>query len=206
MTAPAPLRPSIGITALGSYLPERVITNAHFEAHLETSAEWIESRSGIRERRFAAPGQPTSDLGVQAVRDLISRDPDALEGVDWVICATSSPDAMFPSTAALIAGQVGLKGAAAMDLSVACSGFVYALSVAYGLVAGGVARRVLVVGAEAMSRVVDQDDRSTAILFGDGAGAAVVGSVPEGSGFQAFVLGADSAGGPSLFLRGVADQ
>ncbi|PNY81102.1 beta-ketoacyl-ACP synthase III [Deinococcus koreensis] len=205
MTASS-LRPSIGITALGSYLPERVIPNSYFEAHLETTAEWIESRSGIRERRHAAPEQQTSDLGVQAVRDLLSRDPAALEGVDSVICATSSPDAMFPSTAALIAGQVGLSGAAAMDLSVACSGFVYALSVAYGLVAGGVARRVLVVGAEVMSRVVDPHDRSTAILFGDGAGAAVVGGVPEGSGFQSFALGADSAGGPSLFLRGVADH
>ncbi|WP_309570150.1 beta-ketoacyl-ACP synthase III [Deinococcus sp.] len=205
-TGPGPLRSGIGITALGAYVPERVVPNSHFEAHLETTAEWIESRSGIRERRFAAPEQTTSTLGILAVRDLLAHRPEALRDVDSVICATSSPDAMFPSTAALIAKEVGLAGVAAMDLSVACSGFVYALSVAYGLVAGGVARSVLVIGAEVMSRVVDPDDRSTAILFGDGAGAVVVGAVPDGYGFQAFELGADAAGGPSLFLRGVSDQ
>ncbi|MFC3831269.1 MULTISPECIES: beta-ketoacyl-ACP synthase III [Deinococcus] len=205
-SGPRPLRSGIGITALGAYVPDRVVPNSYFEAHLETTAEWIESRSGIRERRFAAPEQTTSGLGVLAVRDLLAHRPDALDGVDSVICATSSPDAMFPSTAALIAKEVGLAGAAAMDVSVACSGFVYALSVAYGLVAGGVARRVLVVGAEVMSRVVDQHDRNTAILFGDGAGAVVVGAVPDGCGFQSFELGADAAGGPSLFLRGAADR
>lgn len=187
-------------------MPERVVPNAHFEAHLDTTAEWIEARSGIRERRFAAPGQTTSDLGVLAVRDLLQRSPQALDGVDAVICATSSPDAIFPSTAALIAGQVGLAGKAAMDISVACSGFVYALSVAYSMVSAGVAKGVLVVAAEVMSQVVDQHDRSTAILFGDGAGAVVVGAVPAGYGFQAFALGADSAGASSLFLKGVAEQ
>ncbi|GGL84581.1 3-oxoacyl-[acyl-carrier-protein] synthase 3 protein 1 [Deinococcus aerolatus] len=197
-------RPSIGITALGSYAPERVVPNAHFEAYMDTNAEWIESRTGIRERHFAAPDEYTSDVGVGAVRDMLSRDPDALKEVDAVICATVSPDALMPSTAALIAMQVGLTGAAAFDLSTACSGFVYALSVASGLIQSGVARRVLVVGAEALSKIVDQQDRGTAILFGDGAGAAVVGPVPEGLGFQEFIMGADGAGGPSLYLRCVA--
>lgn len=205
-TGPAPLRSGIGITALGAYVPERTVPNSHFEAHLDTTAEWIEARSGIRERHFAAPDQHTSTLGTLAVRDLLAHHPAALQHVDSVICATSTPDAMFPSTAALIARDIGLTGAAAMDVSVACSGFVYALSVAYGLVAGGVARNVLVVGAEIMSRVVDQNDRSTAILFGDGAGAVVVGPVPDGRGFQAFELGADATGGPSLYLRGLADE
>ncbi len=198
--------PPIGITAIGSFVPETVIPNSYFEAHLETTSEWIESRSGIKERRFAAPATQTSDLGVGAVQNMLKRLPSALDGVNTVICATSSPDAIFPSTAALIAGQVGLAGAAAFDVSVACSGFVYALSVAYGLVHAGVAQNVLVVGAEVMSRVVDQNDRSTAILFGDGAGAVVLGKVPIGYGIQAFELGADSAGGPSLFLRGIAEQ
>lgn len=206
MTTPSGSRPSIGITALGTYVPPRVVTNKDFEAHMDTSDEWIVSRTGIRERRFAAENEFTSDLGVRAVQDLLARDPDGLRDVDVVICATATPDALFPSTAALIAGQVGLSGAGAFDLSTACSGFVYALSMAQGLILGGTARRVLVVGAETLSRLVDQHDRSTAILFGDGAGAAVVGPVPQGHGFQEFVLGADSAGGPSLYARCMADR
>lgn len=202
----SPHPPSLGITALGAYAPARVVSNADFEARLDTNAEWIESRTGIRERRFAAPDEFTSDVGVAAVRDLLSRDPDALREVDAVICATVSPDALMPSTAALIAMQVGLTGAAAFDLSTACSGFVYGLSVAQGLILAGTARRVLVVGAEALSKIVDQDDRNTAILFGDGAGAAVVGPVPAGYGFQNFVLGADGAGGSSLYIRCAATK
>ncbi|MPY66789.1 ketoacyl-ACP synthase III [Deinococcus sp. SDU3-2] len=202
----SPHRPSLGITALGAYAPARVVSNADFEARLDTNAEWIESRTGIRERRFAAEDEYTSDVGVGAVRDLLSRDPEALREVDAVICATVSPDALMPSTAALIAMQVGLTGAAAFDLSTACSGFVYGLSVAQGLILAGTARRVLVVGAEALSKIVDQDDRNTAILFGDGAGAAVVGPVPAGYGFQQFVLGADGAGGSSLYLRCAAPR
>ncbi|GBF07575.1 3-oxoacyl-(acyl carrier protein) synthase III [Deinococcus aerius] len=205
-SSPTLPRPSLGITALGTYAPPRVVTNADFEARMDTSAEWIESRTGIRERRFAAPDEYTSDMGVRAVQDLLDRDPDALRDVDLVICATATPDALFPSTAALIAGQVGLTGAGAFDLSTACSGFVYALSMAQGLILGGTAQRVLVVGAEVLSQLVDQDDRGTAILFGDGAGAAVVGPVPGGYGFQDFVLGADSAGGPSLYARCMADR
>lgn len=199
-------RPSIGITALGSYAPERIVTNAHFEAYMDTNAEWIESRTGIRERRFAAPDEYTSDVGVGAVRDMLARDPDALKDVNAVICATVSPDALMPSTAALIASQVGLVGAAAFDLSTACSGFVYALSVASGLIQSGAATRVLVVGAEALTKIVDQQDRNTAILFGDGAGAAVVGPVPEGYGFQEFIMGADGTGGSSLYMRSAAPK
>lgn len=196
----------IGITALGSHVPQRVLTNHELEGMFDTSDEWIVSRTGIRERRIAAEDEYASDLGVRAVQDLLRRRPDALEGVDLVICATSSPDAFFPSTAAIIAGQVGLNGAGALDLSTACSGFVYALSVAQGLIAGGTGRKVLVVGAETLSRIVDWTDRSSCILFGDGAGAAVVEEVPGGYGFQSFVLGADSAGGPSLYKLAVADH
>ncbi|WP_019011265.1 beta-ketoacyl-ACP synthase III [Deinococcus aquatilis] len=206
MTAPNSARPSIGITALGSFAPARVVKNEEFEARMDTTAEWIESRTGIRERRFSAPDEFTSDVGLGAVRDLLARDPDGLKDVDMVICATASPDAMFPSTAALIAGQVGLAGAGAFDLSTACSGFVYGLGMARGLIQGGTARRVLVIGAETITKIVDQEDRNTAILFGDGAGAVVVGPVPEGYGFQDFVLGADSAGGSSLYSRFLAHQ
>ncbi len=145
-------------------------------------------------------------MGVRAVRDLQDRYPGVLDGVDLVVCATSSPDAYFPSTAALIAGQVGLAGAGAFDVSVACSGFVYALSVAQGMIMGGTARKVLVLGAEVLSKIVDWQDRTTCILFGDGAGAAIVEDVPDGYGFQSFVLGADSAGGSSLYKFAVADR
>lgn len=197
---------NIGILALGVYVPERVVHNRDFEERLGIEEGWIESRSGIRERRYSGPEDFTSDMGVRAVQHLLSRDPGATEQVDMVICATASPDALFPSTAALIAGQVGLSGAGAFDLSTACSGFVYGLSMAQGLILGGVARRVLVVGAEVLTKIVDQEDRRTAILFGDGAGAAVVGEVPAGYGFQEFVLGADSAGGPALFKGCIADH
>ena len=127
-------RPAVGITALGAYAPANVVTNADFEKRLDTSDEWIYSRTGIRERRYSAPDEFASDMGVRAVEDLVRRFPEALEGVDTVICATGTPDAMFPATAALIAGQVGLRGAAAFDVSSACSGFVYACSVAQGLI------------------------------------------------------------------------
>lgn len=203
-TLPGPA--GIGITALGMAVPERVISNEHFAGYLDTSAEWIASRTGILERRFAAEGETAAGLGLAAVRDLLAHHPAGLEGVDMVLCATSTPDATFPSTAALIAGAAGLGGAAAADLSVACSGFVYALALAHGQVAAGLARRVLVVGAETMSRAVNQQERNNAVLFGDGAGAAVVGPVPAPYGFGAFTLGADSAGGASLTLPGTAEQ
>ena len=197
---------SIGITAIGMYVPERIVHNHEFESRMGIEDGWIESRSGIRERRFSAPGEFASHIGVKAVQDMLARDPQALEGVDLVIYATCTPDAMFPSTAALVAGQVGLTGVGAYDLSTACSGFVYALSMARGMILGGSAQRVLVLGGEVLSKALDQDDRDTAILFGDGCGCAVVGEVPAGYGFQDFVLGADSAGGPALYISNLADQ
>ncbi|MHA0033709.1 beta-ketoacyl-ACP synthase 3 [Deinococcus sp. PESE-13] len=197
---------SIGITAIGMYVPERVVHNHEFESRMGIEDGWIESRSGIRERRFSAPGEFASHIGVKAVQDMLARDPEALKDVDLVIYATCTPDAMFPSTAALVAGQVGLTGVGAYDLSTACSGFVYALSMARGMILGGSAQRVLVLGGEVLSKALDQDDRDTAILFGDGCGCAVVGEVPDGYGFQDFVLGADSAGGPALYISNLADQ
>jgi 3-oxoacyl-[acyl-carrier-protein] synthase III len=196
----------IGITALGTYTPERVLTNKEMEGMFETSDEWIVSRTGIRQRHIAAPEDFASDMGVRAVNDLQERYPGALNGVDLVVCATSSPDAYFPSTAAIIAGQVGLAGAGALDVSVACSGFVYALSVAQGMLMSGASSKALVLGAEVLSKILDWDDRTTCILFGDGAGAAIVEQVPDGYGFQSFILGADSAGGSSLYKLAVADH
>ena len=188
------------------YVPERIVHNEEFETRMGIEAGWIESRSGIRERRFSAPGEFTSHLGVRAVQEMLSRDPQALDGVDLVIYATCTPDAMFPSTAALVAGQIGLTGVGAYDLSTACSGFVYGLSMARGMILGGGARKVLVLGGETLSKALDQNDRDTAILFGDGTGCAVVGEVPGGYGLQDFVLGADSAGGPALYISNLADR
>ncbi len=198
--------PSIGITAVGAYAPDKVVTNQDFAARLDTNDEWIVSHTGIRERRFVSEGEYSSVLGVRAVQNLLERFPDALAGVDAVVCATATPDALFPSTAALIAGQLGLRGAAAFDVSAACSGFVYGCSVAHGLILAGAASKVLMVGSDTLSRVVDQDDRGTAILFGDGAGAVVIGEVPPGYGFESFVLGADGSGADSLYIRCMATQ
>lgn len=200
----SPAAPGIGITAYGMHAPERVVTNADFAAHLDTSDEWISSRTGIRERRFAAEDEFASHLGVKAVRDMLRRDPNALDGVDMVLCATSTPDAIFPSTAALIAGEVGLTGAAAADVSVACSGFVYALALAKGQIAAGLARKVLVVASEVFSKRVDQSDRSIAILFADAAAAMVVGPVEAGFGLLGFDMGASAGGAGSLIMPGVA--
>ena len=206
MPETSPSRPAVGITALGAYAPPNVVTNADFEKRLDTTDEWIFSRTGIRERRFSAPDEFSSDMGVRAVNDLVRRFPDALEGVDTVICATGTPDALFPATAALIAGQVGLRGTAAFDVSSACSGFVYACSVAQGLLLAGTAKKVLVVSAEVLTKIVDQTDRGIAVLFGDGGGAVIIEEVPAGYGFESFVLGADSAGADSLYIRCIADH
>lgn len=196
--------PTLGIVAMGMYVPPRVVANDEYAAYLDTSDEWIQSRTGIRERRFAAEHEYSSHMGVRAIEDMVRRDPEALKDVDTLICATVSPDALMPSTGALIASQVGLVGATAFDLSTACSGFVYGLNVARSMVQAGAAKRVLVVGAEVLSKAIDPNDRNTAILFGDGAGAAVVGEVPAGYGFQAFEMGADGRGGHHLFLNFLA--
>ena len=163
-----------GILALGAYVPERVMTNADFEAYLDTSDEWIVTRTGIKERRVAAEDEYTSDLAFKAVEDLLRRHPGALEGVDAVIVATNTPDALFPDTAALVQARFGLK-AFAYDLLAGCPGWIYALAQAHALVEAGLAQKVLAVGAEALSKIIDWNDRATAVLFGDGGGAALGG-------------------------------
>lgn len=197
---------NIGILALGTYTPERVMTNHDFEKILDTSDEWIVSRTGIRERRLAAEGEFTSNMAFKAVEDLIRRHGEsALDGVDLVILATNTPDALFPATAALVQNRFGLK-AGAYDLLAGCPGWGYAIAQAHAMVHSGLARKVLTIGSETLSKILDYTDRSTAVLFGDGAGAAVVGPVPEGYGFKSFVLGADGSGGKELMLRCIADK
>jgi 3-oxoacyl-[acyl-carrier-protein] synthase-3 len=193
-----------GIRALGAYAPERVLSNADLEKMMDTSDAWITSRTGIKTRHLAAEGEFTSHLAIRSVEDLVARyGVEVLEGVDMVIVATNTPDALFPATAALVQDHFKLK-AGAFDLLAACPGWLYALSVAKGYVESGMMKKVLAIGAEALSKIVDWDDRTTAVLFGDGAGAAIVEAVPEGFGFRSFVLGTDGSGGAYLSRGAVA--
>ncbi|GAB4176658.1 MAG: ketoacyl-ACP synthase III [Wenzhouxiangellaceae bacterium] len=162
------------IAATGAALPERVLTNADLERMVETSDQWIRDRTGIRERRIAAEGQTTGDLALQAARTALADSGVAPEDIDLLIVGTTTPDLVFPSTACLIQKTLGLGNCGAFDVNAACCGFIYAMSIATQYIEAGNARRVLVVGAETLSRMVDWEDRSTCVLFGDGAGAAVL--------------------------------
>lgn len=207
LTDPAPnrtyrsaLRPA-GILGLGAYAPQRVLTNEDLEKIVDTSHEWIVSRTGIVERRVAAPDEKTSDLAYHAaIAALEDARVDPAE-VDLILVATVTPDAPFPATACILQHRLGASRAAAMDVSAACSGFTYGLATAAQFIQTGLYRRILVVGAETLSRITNWRDRSTCVLFGDGAGAAVVGPVEGGSGFLSFDLGSDGAGGPLLAVQ-----
>jgi 3-oxoacyl-[acyl-carrier-protein] synthase III len=191
----------VTITGLGAYAPERVITNDELAQMVDTSDEWIVERTGIRERRIAADEQALSDLSLPAVRQALEQAGSDGTDVDLLIVATVTPDMMFPSTSVILADQLGAANAAAYDLSAGCTGFMYAIAQAYGMVAAGLSRRALVVGGDVLSRILDWTDRSTVVLFGDGAGAVVL-EQSEGPGFLAFELGADGAGGENLWLPG----
>lgn len=199
MIALAPPGVRVGITGLGASLPCRALSSEDVARSFGESEAWILERTGIRERRVAAPEEAASDLAAAAARAALARAGCQAEEVDVVIVATASPDTLFPSTASVVAAGIGADRAAAFDLSAACTGFVYALAQAYCAVASGAARRVLVVGSEVMTRFLDWEDRSTCILFGDGAGAAVVEPVDEG-GVLAFELGNDGSRAGDLRL------
>ena len=191
----------VTITGLGAYAPERVITNDQLAQMVETSDDWIVERTGIRERRIAADSQALSDISLPAAQQALAQAGIDGKDVDLLIVATVTPDMMFPSTSAILADLLGAKDAAAYDLSAGCTGFMYAIAQAYGMVAAGLSRRALVVGGDVLSRILDWTDRSTVVLFGDGAGAVVLEPADE-SGFLAFELGADGAGGEHLWLPG----
>jgi 3-oxoacyl-[acyl-carrier-protein] synthase-3 len=191
----------VTITGLGAHVPERVITNDELAQLVDTSDEWIVERTGIRERRIAAETEALSDLSLPAIRQALEQAGCDARDVDLLIVATVTPDMMFPSTAAILADRLGAADAAAYDLSAGCTGFMYALAQAYGMVSAGLARRALVVGGDVLSRILDWTDRSTVVLFGDGAGAVVLESSDK-AGFLAFELGADGAGGEHLWLPG----
>jgi 3-oxoacyl-[acyl-carrier-protein] synthase III len=192
---------NVTITGLGAHVPERVLTNDELAQLVDTSDDWIVTRTGIRERRIAAETEALSDLALPAVQQALDQAGVDGRDIDLLIVATVTPDMMFPSTAALLADRIGAADAAAYDLSAGCTGFMYALAQAYGMLAGGLARRALVVGGDVLSRILDWNDRSTLILFGDGAGAVVL-EPSEEPGFYAFELGADGAGGEHLWLPG----
>ncbi|HEV7134371.1 MAG TPA: beta-ketoacyl-ACP synthase III [Gaiellaceae bacterium] len=191
----------VSITGLGCKVPDRVVTNDDLAKFVDTSDEWIVERTGIRERRMADDSEALSDLALPACRTALAQ--AGLEGrdIDLLIVATVTPDMAFPSTAAILANALGATDAAAYDLSAGCTGFMYALAQGYGMLAGGLAKRALVVGGDVLSRILDWDDRSTLVLFGDGAGAVVLESVPA-QGFLGFELGADGKGGENLWLPG----
>ena len=167
------------IAGTGSYLPERVLTNADLEAMVDTSDEWIVSRSGIRERRIAAEDQRTSDLCYIAAQRAMESAGVSAEDIDFIIVGTTTPDLVFPSTAVLLQERLGLPHVGAMDVNAACTGFLYALSVADKWIRVGDAKRALVIGAECLSRMIDWEDRTTCVLFGDGAGAVVLEAAEE---------------------------
>jgi len=191
----------VGITGLGVHVPERVITNAELATMVDTTDEWIVERTGIRERRFARRDEALTDIALPAARTALER--AGVEGrqIDLLICATVTPDMMFPTSSALLADALGASEAAAYDLLAGCTGFMYGIAQAYGMLASGLARRALVVGGDVLSKILDMEDRSTLVLFGDGAGAVVMESVTRG-GFLGFELGADGGGGENLWLPG----
>ncbi len=202
--AMSPHRPIIGgagIHGLGSFVPERVLTNADLEKLVETSDEWIMSRTGISERRLVRDGQATSDLAVEAGRRALEHAGLSAADLDLIIVATITPDTPFPAVGNLVQDRLGARHAAAFDLNAACSGFIYGLATGGQFIQTGLYRHVLVIGAEALSRVVNWQDRGTCVLFGDGAGAAVLGPVAPGEGLLSFDLGSDGAGAELLCIE-----
>ena len=191
------------ISSLGTYVPPRLLTNADLEKMVETTDEWITSRVGIRERHIVEPGQATSHMAVEAAkRCLAARGIEGSE-VEVIIVATVTPDMLFPATACLVQDRLGAKGAWGFDLSGACSGFVYALQVGCKLVESGAHKKVLVIGADTMSSIIDYTDRATCVLFGDGAGAVLVEPAAEAEiGMIDFHHEIDGSGGCSLYMPG----
>jgi 3-oxoacyl-[acyl-carrier-protein] synthase-3 len=187
-------QPGVRVIGVGSFAPAHVMSNDELATLVETSDEWIAQRTGIRERRIAAEGESSASLGAEAAQAAITDagiDPAAL---DLIVAATASPDYYFPATASLIGERIGADNVAGYDLSAACTGFVYALAQGYAQVASGMADTVLVVGTEVFSRLLDWSDRSTCVLFGDGAGAVVLRRDHSGSGLRGFEMGSDGRG------------
>ncbi len=190
------------ITSIGRHIPPRVLTNADLEKLVDTNDEWIQTRVGISERHIAAPEQATSDLATLAAKDALERRGIDAAELDAIIVCTVTPDMMFPSTACIVQNHLGAHHAWGFDLVAACSGFVYGLTVASSLIAAGTHKKVLVIGADTMSRIIDYKDRATCVLFGDGAGAMLLEPTEEGedAGFIDFFGEIDGSGGSYLYM------
>lgn len=194
------IKKSVGIIGLGSYAPEKILTNKDLEKIVDTDDEWIVDRTGIRERRIADPGVSTSDLAAKAAEKAIADAGLTADDIELIIVATATADMAFPSTACLVQDKIKASNAAAFDLSAGCSGFVYGLVTGSQFIQAGLYKHVLVIGAETLSRILNWQDRNTCVLFGDGAGAAVLGEVESGFGLLGADLGADGSGGELLKL------
>jgi 3-oxoacyl-[acyl-carrier-protein] synthase-3 len=190
--------PSVGIVGTGLAAPPRLVTNDDLATFVETSDEWITSRTGIRERHFLSDGLDTSDIAAAAGREALAASGVAPDDIDVVIVATITEDMAFPNAACMVQHKLGLPTRAAFDLGAACSGFVYGLTMSASLIQTGRARHILLIGADCLSKYLDFTDRGTCVLFGDGAGAAVVAAVPEGFGLLGANLGCDGSGGVLL--------
>jgi 3-oxoacyl-[acyl-carrier-protein] synthase-3 len=187
------------MVSVGRYAPERILSNEDFERMLDTSDEWITTRTGMKRRHIAAPEQATSDLAILAARSALERAGLSPNDIDCFVVATATPDYLFPATACIVAAKLGTLGKAAFDIEIGCSGFVYGLALASSLVRSGMYKRVMLIGAETLSKVVDYTDRSTAVLFADGAGAVILEACAEDS-FLSSHLGSDGTNPEVLYL------
>ncbi|MFN8609365.1 MAG: beta-ketoacyl-ACP synthase III [Vulcanimicrobiota bacterium] len=199
--SPQGYKTPVGILGVGHFVPEEVVTNQDLARFVDTTDEWIVGRTGIRARRRARPDQATSDLAVEAARRALQAAGTQAEDLDLIIVATMTPDCPMPATASLVQHQLGANKAGGFDLNIACSGFVYALITGAQFVASGTFKRVLVVGADCMTRLMNWKDRTTCVLFGDGAGAVVLGPVRSGYGLVGVHAGVNGAGGPNLTVK-----
>ena len=190
------------LTGIHGYVPDYILTNKELETLVDTNDEWIVSRTGVKERRILKEeGKGSSELGTQAIKGLLAKTNTSAEDIDLIICATATPDMVFPSTACIIANKVGAKNAFAYDLMAACSGFLFALSTASKFIETGTYKKVIVVGADKMSSIVDYTERATCIIFGDGAGAVLLEPTEDGLGIQDAILRSDGAGMEFLHMK-----
>jgi 3-oxoacyl-[acyl-carrier-protein] synthase III len=197
-----PHRIAAKITGVAGYLPPKVMTNADFEKTLDTSDEWIRTRTGIRERHIVETGKATSDMATEAAKQLLAQTNTDPAEIDLIVLASVTPDMFFPATACLVQDRIGAKNAWGFDLSAACSGFAYALTVGAQFVGAGTHKKALVIGSDSMSRILDYKDRATCILFGDGAGAVLLEPAKDGEGILDFQHDIDGSGGAYLYMPG----
>ncbi len=202
MTQPVPARARVKISALGTYVPPRLLTNADLATMVDTSDEWIMQRIGIRERHIVEKGVATSDLAVEAAKKALAERGISASDIEAFIVGTVTPDMLFPSTACLVQHKLGASKVWGFDLSAACSAFVYALQTGAQFIATGAHKKVMVIGADVMSSIIDYTDRSTCVIFGDGAGAVILEPADEDLGLIDFIHEIDGAGGCSLYMPG----